>query len=277
MTDWIDALARLKTRRESAVLVTVVTANGSTPREAGCKMVVTADGLYGTIGGGHLEFRALEIARALLADPTVGSAGPVLKEFPLGPALGQCCGGAAGLLFEPVLPPGLVVALFGAGHVGRALAHVLGTLPCRVLWIDPRAAEFPPDVPGNVEMLVSALPVHEVERLPAGAQVLIMTHSHQLDLELVDAALKRTDFATVGLIGSATKRARFVKRLALRGHGLDTIRRLVCPIGVPGAGGKHPAEIAIAVAAQILQTDQAVRLAPAEKGAATASNGGIFG
>jgi xanthine dehydrogenase accessory factor len=254
MTDWIETLARLKARREPAVLVTVIAASGSTPREAGCKMVVTAGKLHGTIGGGHLEFRAQEIARDLLADP---NAGPTLREFPLGPALGQCCGGAASLLFEPILPPGLEIALFGAGHVGRALVHVLGTLPAHVVWIDPRADEFPEDVPSNVEVRVSALPVHEIDRLPAGAQLLVMTHSHQLDLDLVDAALRRVDFASVGLIGSLTKRARFVKRLGLRGHGPDATRRLVCPIGIAGAGGKHPAEIAIAVAAQILQTDRA--------------------
>jgi xanthine dehydrogenase accessory factor len=259
MTDWIETLAGLKGRREPAVLVTVVTASGSTPREAGCKMVVTAATLYGTIGGGHLEFRALAIARDLLAGP---AAAPVMREFPLGPALGQCCGGAASLLFEPILPPGLQVALFGAGHVGRALAHVLGTLPAQVIWIDPRADEFPETVPPNAEVRVSALPVHEIDTLPAGCQLLIMTHSHQLDLDLVDAALRRVDFASVGLIGSMTKRARFVKRLGLRGHGPEAIRRLVCPIGIAGAGGKHPAEIAIAVAAQILQTDQAVRLKP---------------
>lgn len=276
MTDWIETLARLKARREAAVLVTVVSASGSTPREAGCKMVVTADALHGTIGGGHLEFRALEIARMLLADPALGTAGPMIREFPLGPALGQCCGGAASLLFEPVLPPGLEVVIFGAGHVGRALAHVLGTLPARVLWIDPRPGEFPGAVPGNVEVRVSALPVHEVETLPAGSQLVIMTHSHQLDLDLVDAALHRVDFASVGLIGSMTKRARFVKRLALRGHGPDAIRRLLCPIGIAGAGGKHPAEIAIAVAAQILQIDQAVRAKPATTDVRKASNGGTF-
>ena len=270
MTDWIETLARLKTRREPAVLVTVVSASGSTPREAGCKMVVTADRLHGTIGGGHLEFRALAIARALLADC---DAGPTMHEFPLGPALGQCCGGAANLLFEPILPPGLAIALFGAGHVGRALAHILGTLPAQVIWIDPRADEFPENVPSNVEVRVSALPVHEIDTLPAGTQLVIMTHSHQLDLDLVDAALRRVDFASVGLIGSLTKRARFVKRLGLRGHGPDAIRRLVCPIGIAGAGGKHPAEIAIAVAAQILQTDQAARQKPATDVRA-ASNGG---
>jgi len=272
MSDWIEALGGLKSRREPGVLVTVVQASGSTPREAGCKMVVTADRLYGTIGGGHLEFRALEIARELLTD---GTAVPSLREFPLGPALGQCCGGVASLLFEPVLPPGLVVALFGAGHVGRALVHVLATLPAQIIWIDPRAAEFPDPVPAPVEVRVSALPAHEIATLPAGAQVLIMTHSHQLDLDLVDAALGRLDFASVGLIGSLTKRARFLKRLSLRGHGPEALGRLLCPIGIAGAGGKHPAEIAIAVAAQILQIDQAIRVQPTETGAA-ASAGGQF-
>jgi xanthine dehydrogenase accessory factor len=156
----------------------------------------------------------------------------------------------------------LHVALFGAGHVGRALVRLLGDLPLRVTWIDSRPDAFPAGSPSNVVSVFAADPAAQVERLPAGTLVLVMTHDHQIDFGIVATALARNDLAGVGLIGSATKRARFVRRLALRGLDAAAIGRLICPIGIPGIGGKLPAEIAIAVAAQILQ------LAPAEPAAA---------
>ena len=257
--DWIAALACLAASGETAVLVTVLEAKGSTPREPGCKMVVADAGIGGTIGGGHLEFTAIGIARRLLADDQV-PAGPVVREFPLGPSLGQCCGGAATLLFEMIRPPSRRIALFGAGHVGRAFVRIMAEVPCRITWIDQRSGEFPTELPANVSVLVSQAPEYEIAALPAGSHVLVMTHSHQLDLAIIEAALRRGDFPYVGLIGSRTKRARFVRRLAQRGIDQDAIARLVCPIGVPAAGGKHPAEIAIAVAAQILQVQSAAVL-----------------
>jgi xanthine dehydrogenase accessory factor len=253
--DWIASLAAHAREGRAAVLVTILSASGSTPREAGCKMVVTEVGATGTIGGGQLEWRAIETARQLLADPTRPA--PVVLDLPLGPGLGQCCGGAVGLLFERVLPPARQIALFGAGHVGRAVARLLGELPCRLTWIDSRADAFPPGNPANTVTLASALPVHEVASLAEASAVLVMTHDHQLDLELVEAALRRP-FRFVGLIGSATKRARFEKRLAQRGLGQAAIDRLVCPIGLPGIGSKHPAEIAVAVVAQLLALPEAI-------------------
>ncbi len=256
MQTWLDALTMLDRAGEASVLVTVVHARGSTPREAGCKMVVTQDALFGTIGGGNLEFACIDAARDMLD----GSGdGPVMREFPLGPALGQCCGGHVTVLFEQVRPARLHVALFGAGHVGRALVRVLGDLPLRVSWIDSRSDAFPAALPGNVATIVAADPAGQVERLPANTLVLVMTHDHQIDFGIVAAALSRVDFAAVGLIGSATKRARFVRRLAMRGLDTAAIGRLICPIGISGIGGKLPVEIAISVAAQILQ------LAPGER------------
>lgn len=255
MQTWLDALTELDRAGEPSVLVTVLAARGSTPREAGCKMVVTRDALFGTIGGGNLEFACIDTARDMLD----GTGGPMLREFPLGPALGQCCGGHVSVLFEPVRPVRLHVALFGAGHVGRALVRLLGDLPLRVTWIDSRPDAFLAGCPSNVASVVAADPAAQIERLPAGVLVLVMTHDHQIDFGIVAAALARDDLAAVGLIGSATKRARFLRRLALRGLDKTAIGRLICPIGVPGIGGKLPAEIAIAVAAQILQ------FAPAEQ------------
>ncbi len=239
---WVAALAELERAGEPGVLVTILSARGSAPRETGCKMVVAAAHLSGTIGGGRLEHAATAIARAMLT----GEGGPVTRDFPLGPALGQCCGGHVSLLFEPVRPPAWEVALFGAGHVGRAVATLLGTLECRLAWIDARADAFPPGAGARVR----ADPVAEVALLAPGASVIVMTHDHQLDYDLVAACLRRGDFAFVGLIGSETKRARFTSRL-LR-DGIDAAA-LVCPIGLPGIGGKLPAEIAVAVAAQMMQ------------------------
>jgi xanthine dehydrogenase accessory factor len=257
MADWLDALRAFDEAGRLAVLVTVLSARGSTPREAGCKMVVGADSLHGTIGGGNLEYQSLNVARALLSDPP---AAPVLRDFPLGPALGQCCGGHASVLFEVIRPPSWHVALFGAGHVGQALVRLLGTLPCRVAWIDPRADAFPPDIPPNIRRVPAEHPAEQIALLPPGAVVLVMTHDHGLDLRIVTAALAREDLAAVGLIGSETKRARFVRRLQQSGLSPEAVSRLICPIGLPGIGGKLPAEIAVAVAAQLLHMRGSMRV-----------------
>lgn len=251
MGPWLRALEDLEAAGEAAVLITVVTARGSTPREAGCKMVVTRQAQHDTIGGGNLEFTCVAAAREMLDN----APGPILRDFPLGPELGQCCGGHVTVMFEPLRPAPTHVAVFGAGHVGRALVSLLGGLPMRVTWIDTRPDALN-DPPPQVETRLTTDPAREVAALPANTLVLVMTHDHQIDFEIIAAALPRADLAAVGLIGSETKRVRFVRRLARRGVASDAIDRLICPIGVPGAGGKLPAEIAIAVAAQILQLQQ---------------------
>jgi xanthine dehydrogenase accessory factor len=255
---WLDDLSRLAAADTPSVLVTVLRVEGSSPREAGAKMVVSSDSLHGSIGGGHLELTAIEIARDLLAAPAGGGPStPLLREFPLGPSLGQCCGGVVTLLLELVAPPRWRVAIFGAGHVGTALVRLLGELGCQVDWIDERPEAFPPALPANVRALVSEAPEEAVAGLPAGADLLVMTHSHARDQQIVEAALRRSDLRLVGLIGSRTKRARFLSRLAHRGYPPEAVARLTCPIGLPGVGGKRPAEIAIAVAAQLLQLEAA--------------------
>ena len=251
MNAWLHALADLEREGEPAVLITVVSARGSTPREAGCKMVVTRESQFDTIGGGKLEFTCIETARKLLA----GDAGLVTRDFPLGPDLGQCCGGHVSVMFEPLRPAILHVAVFGAGHVGRALVSLLGGLRLRVSWIDTRSDALAAP-PAGVRTRHAPDPVREVASLQAGTLALVMTHDHQIDFDIVAAALPRPEFVGVGLIGSDTKRVRFVRRLSRVGVSADAIDKLICPIGIPGAGGKLPAEIAISVAAQILQIQQ---------------------
>ena len=243
----------------AAVVVTVGATQGSVPRETGTRLLVAADEVLGTIGGGHLELQATADARALLQRGGAAFA----QRIALGPSLGQCCGGVLTLHFTPLAaeqpaawpdePPRFFLQLYGAGHVGRAVVRLLCDLPCRVLWVDERESEFPPAaLPSHIEKLCVEPVQAEVATAPPGAFFLVLTHSHALDLALADAILRRADFAWFGLIGSQTKRARFEHRLQARGHGAETLARLVCPIGLPGLEGKQPEVLALAVVAQML-------------------------
>ena len=244
-----------------AMLVQVVAHRGSVPRETGTRMLVSADAVAGTIGGGHLELKAIAQARRQLGDR---QAQPADQHYPLGPALGQCCGGALTLRTGPLNaaaladwheePPLFTLQLYGAGHVGRAIVQLLATLPCRVQWIDEREDEFPAAASApHIERLCVEPVQAEVRSAPPGACYLVLTHSHDLDLAITDAILRRGDFNYLGLIGSATKRARFLHRLEERGVPAQTLARLTCPIGLPGIAGKQPELIAVAVVAQLLQ------------------------
>jgi xanthine dehydrogenase accessory factor len=263
--NWTEqALKRLKT--DHAVLVTVQATQGSVPRGPGTHMLVFAQAEEGTIGGGHLEFQALAHARLLLAGQTDQTS---LRQV-LGPSLGQCCGGAVALGFEVVgaadlprlrvllNPQRTPLALFGGGHVGKALVRTLAPLPFAVRWIDSRDEIFPPDVPEGVECEHSNPVQAAVADLTPGSRVLVMSFSHAEDLDIVVACLKRlreqADLSFVGLIGSQTKWATFRHRLEDRGFSAEEIARITCPIGVPGIAGKEPEVIAVAVAAQLLQT-----------------------
>ena len=251
MYNWIDALADLQNQGEPCVLVTIIEELGSTPRNAGSKMVISARQAYDTIGGGHLEYKAMHIAREMLAS---GKQDTHLERFSLGASLGQCCGGATVLLFEPMGQVQAQIAVFGAGHVGRALVPLLASLPCRVRWIDSREDEFPEQIPHGVRKIVSEEPVDEIDDLPAGSYCIVMTHNHQLDLELTAAILKRNDFAYFGLIGSKTKRVKFEHRLRDRGFEPGVVQRMRCPMGIGEVKGKLPVEIAISIAGEIIAT-----------------------
>ncbi|MDA0236472.1 MAG: xanthine dehydrogenase accessory protein XdhC, partial [Proteobacteria bacterium] len=157
------------------------------------------------------------------------------------------------ILLDASPPPALQVVMFGAGHVGRALAELFGRLPLRVRWVDARAQEFPPALAPNVEPHCTDTPTAEVRAAPAGAVFLVLTHSHALDFELVEAILARDDFRFCGLIGSQTKRARFAHRLHARGIEEARIARLRCPVGLPGLPGKEAEVIALAIAAEVMR------------------------
>lgn len=246
---WMDAIARLRNSAEPYVLITVIGVQGSTPREAGSKMLVTVGETIDTIGGGHLEFAAIERARQLLLD---GKNGQALEHFPLGARLGQCCGGRASLLFECFAARGPQVVLFGAGHVGRALAPLLAGLPLRLEWVDSRAAEFPEAIPEGARMRLLEEPEDAVHEAPPGSYFLVMTHNHPLDYAIAEAVLKRGDAGFLGMIGSRTKARRLQMRLEQHGYPAQVIEQLHCPIGLAEVPGKRPLEVAISVAAQVI-------------------------
>lgn len=250
-TVWINALAELQQQGEPCVLVTIIEERGSTPRNAGSKMVVSRERLYDTIGGGHLEYKAQAIAREMLENRVRDTR---LERFSLGASLGQCCGGATVLLFEPMGQPQAHIAVFGAGHVGRALVPLLASLPCKVRWIDSRDNEFPEQIPAGVEKVVNEEVVDEVDNMPAGSYFIVMTHNHQLDLELTAAILERNDFTYYGLIGSQSKRAKFEHRLRDRGFKPETVQRMRCPMGIAEVKGKLPVEIAVSIAGEVIAT-----------------------
>ncbi len=256
-----------------AVIVEVASTRGSVPREAGTRMLVGAHGTAGSIGGGHLEWQAIAQARALLQD--IQPSQPVLVDYPLGATLGQCCGGAVTLRFLPLSPaqlalwpapaPMLHLQLFGAGHVGRAVATLLVPLNVSVDWIDAREEEFPARLgggaawPAHLRKVVSELPHEEVRDAPPGAFYLVMTHQHALDLRITEAILRREDFAFLGVIGSRTKQRRFVQQLAARGIAPPMLERMTCPIGLAGIPGKEPEVIALSAVAQLLSVRGALR------------------
>ena len=293
------------------VLVTVVQSAGSVPRPAGAKLWVTDHQFFGTIGGGHLEFKALEQARRMLASPSAERRS--VQRYALGPSLGQCCGGVVWLAYErldardtdwcaevrerlrqgrtvcrvvnfgqpespvklvdqPVgaghldtdqanwvdatlelndvlAPPGFSVVVCGAGHVGQAIVNLLATLPVQVIWLDPRPDIWPATVPDNVRRLQGD--ETDVADCPDDACWLVLTHSHALDLALVEAILAQKSFRFLGLIGSKTKKARFQARLLQRFTAAQ-VEQITCPIGLVHTRSKLPAVIAVSVVAQLL-------------------------
>jgi len=263
----VSSLTKLMERlkSEAGVLVTVESTRGSAPREAGTWMAVFATGAVATVGGGRLEYDAMAHARQWLQQ----GRGDTLVRYPLGPSLGQCCGGEVVLHFQRVgaadreilrqrlAMPQTPVALFGGGHVGRAVVHVLARLPMTLTWIDSRDEIFPADLPANVVCEHSDPLQAAVADLRPGSRVLIMSFSHAEDLDVVAACLARQrekgDLPYVGLIGSKTKWASFRQRLLARGYTEAELVHVTCPIGMPGIPGKEPEVIAVAVAAQILQ------------------------
>lgn len=260
--DWLEAVQQLRAARTPSVIVTLAMVRGHAPRNGGAKMVVSADGLFGTVGGGNLEATAIDRARELLAS---GSAEPQLLTLTLSDKATteygvQCCGGEVTMLLEPVrvIP---TVAVFGIGHVGLELVRILARHEIDLHLIDSRAEMLAPERIGGVladavaTITVHQLPVPEagLALLPPGAHVLVMTHDHVEDLAICETALRTEGLGSIGLIGSKSKWARFRTQLLDAGHDDAVLARISTPIGIPGIASKEPAAIAVSVAARTLQ------------------------
>ena len=312
MSEWIAQALASVTRGEALAMATVVGAQGSTPREIGARMLVWPERFTGTIGGGSLERQALDQARKLLAQTQRRHA---LQDYPLGPLLGQCCGGRVRLLVEridadslawlaaaaraceagapfrlqadvdgadlqrsvqsaagqdpadnsPRIPipdvrtlseaitparPRLVI--FGAGHVGQAVARAFAPLPFHLDWLASRE-DLRPEAGGTQATILAEDELEAcIAAAPPATLFAIFTHSHDLDYRLTRAALAKGDFGYLGLIGSQTKRVRFERRLRADGLTDADLARLTCPIGIPSLKSKAPAVIAVSLAAELL-------------------------
>ena len=245
-------------RAGEVVSIEVVSADGSTPREAGAWMLANAAGeTFRTIGGGRLEHDAVVAARAMLVEGVEER----MMDVALGPAIGQCCGGRVALRLrrsddvdvsfwmmereheEARTRPQVIV--FGHGHVGQALAAVLRMQPVRLHVVETR-----PDF-GGAGVSVTPLPEEVVDAAPPGAAYLVLTHDHALDYLIVDRILARGDAAYVGLIGSKTKRATFASRMKRDGHPPERFEAVTCPIGTQAPRDKRPEVIALFAAAEV--------------------------
>ena len=238
---WIDAaLACARTGAPFAIVSAVA--------KDAAHIVITADDVRGSLGSSDLDSKTIALARSRLAGASAGA------------ALVRSTGEAdATLLIQIERPDPFPVLIFGNGHVGRALASVLGVLPAQVRWIDSRGGDFPSAVPSNVGIVVTDTPDDELRDAPSGAFIVVTTHSHALDYALIETALGRTDLRYIGLIGSRAKRAQFERRLAARGVATNAFAGVHCPIGAQGVAlkSKDPGAIAVAIAAEILVVREA--------------------
>ena len=251
-TSWIETLSELRDAGQACVVVVVTEVAGSVPREPGARMIVSEGEIaWGTIGGGNLELQAIEHANALLAQ---GGTPSESVEIPLSEKAGQCCGGQVTLFYETFRWTRRRVVVFGAGHVGQALGGLADYLQADVTLIDGRdETEIRPRIPDEraYELLCIDAPEAEIDTLPDDSLVVVMTHSHALDLAVIERGIRR-GFPYLGLIGSERKWARFQKRLEQRGFTPEEIGRVTCPIGA-STTSKDPRSIAVSAASELLE------------------------
>lgn len=253
--NWIEGINWLDERNQSFVLVTVLNVEGSAPRDTQTKMVVWSEGIFDTIGGGNLEYQAIARSRQLLC----GSEPEMISEWiTLGKDLSQCCGGKVELMFEYFPAQNVQVVLLGAGHVAQALVKILSGLEYHIHWIDTRKeiVESLSETYASSRRITLAhtdQPEITIEACPDKACYLVMSHSHELDIQYVEAILSRKDAQFCGLIGSRSKAAKFRNRLKRKNFTREEIDQMVCPIGLSEIPGKKPAEVAVSIAAQLIQ------------------------
>ena len=262
-TNWLQALNHAQEQNRSSVLVTVVNTQGSSPRKSGSKMLVTAEHSFDTIGGGKLEFQAINEARKLLLE---AQSQQRFMHFPLAAKSAQCCGGTMTLMFESFIVNRAQIHVYGAGHVAKHLVPILAQLDTQIAWVDNRDNEFPQQLPSNVEKyLYNDVTEHVNKVVTENSLNIIVTHNHAVDFQLVEALLDRKDTHYLGVIGSKSKAQRFRTRLKSNAFSEDAIKHMISPIGVLDIPGDKPAEIAISIAAQVQQFLHSLNLKHADQ------------
>jgi len=265
---WIQALQEVEKTGQAWVIATVIGTQGSAPRESSRKMIITANHSFDTLGGGQLEYAVCQKARDMLNGEHTG-ASHVLENFPLAAKTNQCCGGAVSVLLEYFPEPATKITIFGMGHVASTLVNVLGNMQAKISWVDSRENlaqdQTVKGLPSNVTPFLYKSMLDHIDHMSHNEIALVMTHDHALDYQLVEALLDRKDCRFIGLIGSKTKALRFKKRLVSASFSQAEIDSVHCPVGLNEIAGKKPFEIAISIAAQIIQITQQDK-AEAKKG-----------
>ncbi len=249
--NWIEAISSLNGQAQGYVLVTVLKTKGSSPRDTGTKMVVSADKSFDTIGGGALEYQSIEIARELLGANQASV--QHTETFNLGKDLKQCCGGVVTVFFEVFPASNFNIVIFGAGHIAKSLVKILEEVDCQVSWFDSRPELFPETVASHIQTSIMTQPEIAVESCKPNSYFLVMTHDHALDQQLCETILSRGDSQYCGLIGSATKGMKFRQRLLKKNYKQQELEALTCPVGLSSLKSKKPMEIAISISAELLQ------------------------
>ncbi len=253
MTNWHSGLTQTRAAGEPHILITILAVKGSAPRYGGSKMVVTRKKVFDTIGGGQLELLAIERSRRILKGilPAVQQ----IEHYPLAATAMQCCGGSVTLLFEPLFCDMPEIVIFGAGHVGQSISHLLENLPVRTKLIDSRQNWLDESAAQQKVLLSEALlDGPGLARLvPSNTWVFVLTHDHAIDYTLMQYLIKRSDLAFLGMIGSKTKWKNFSARLERDGATINELAKVCCPIGDGGIQFKEPSAIAIDVVARLLR------------------------
>ncbi len=294
MTDWVDVVVKNLAENKPLCHLVIAQAKGSTPREEGATMLVGIDDFTGTIGGGQIEHTAMKVARDALKSPP--KTHRFWRDYPLGPTLGQCCGGFVTVMFEMINPQDIDLwkdfaqqktgaifhpedpslspfwadnnaiksgmtrsarrirtpfYLYGAGHVGRAVIDLTSGLPLQRYWIDDNKDRYPESVADDIEIIIAASPALIARHALPNAIHLVMTYSHQIDLDICAAVLEQDNFSQLGLIGSLTKKNRFCSKLSTLGFSAAQLSRLTCPIGLQSIGGKDPFRVGLSIAGQL--------------------------
>ena len=262
----LQDIDKIKIVRNNIILATIIKAKGSVPRNENVSMVISSSKQYGTIGGGELEYQVIKESKALLNNLDCNQK---IIELPLGPALGQCCGGFVKIqlskfkngknlllkhdLKEQIINQNQNLYIFGAGHVGNSLLSKLDGVGFNIFVIDSRENFISKINADYVFPILAKDHTIIIKNTPSKSYYLVLTHSHQLDLSICDSILKKNDFTFIGLIGSKTKKIRFTKRLIEIGHDKNLIDKIECPIGIQSIEGKEPDVIAISIIARLLE------------------------